>query len=133
VVASWQAADNAALMAALKLDPLFDYSPFRREIHWDGVDENDPPPQPWNRKAFQRALTWQKKLLAIAGWPDCRAIYEKELVEAIKWKNYCADLIKHPEYGRRGTGADPVSRQHALDEAHERVLYRRRLLLELEN
>jgi hypothetical protein len=75
----------------------------------------------------------QTELLRLAGWPDCREVYRKNLTEALSWRRYCAELVRHPERGGIGTGSDPASQVRALEAAENRVAYRRRLLEELDD
>jgi hypothetical protein len=75
----------ARLQHALRLSP-FQPSPFPYEIAGPlGCDEDDPPPDdPEDRKALALALSWQRKLLAKLGWPNCKKQYEKNLDRAIR-------------------------------------------------
>jgi hypothetical protein len=75
----------------------------------------------------------QRELLKAVGWPDCRQAYRDNLAEALQWQRYCKSLVDHPELGpaKGSTGADPVSRRRALEEAEANVEYRRRLLVNL--
>jgi hypothetical protein len=98
-----------------------------------GIDEDDIDPEDReNYKSDLKTLKLQKELLAIAGWPNCKAVYEEELRDAEKYAAYCQDLVDHPNRGGQGTGCDPVSRQKALEEAKARVAYRKRLIAELD-
>ncbi len=82
--------------------------------------------------AYPKVLELQRQLLAVAGWPDCRAAYGENLREAEKWRDYCADLVRDPKAGHRGTGDDPQSRRQRLKEAQQEVAYRRKMLAELD-
>ena len=131
VIAAWQACDRRALHCALQLDP-WEPSPLPSEITARGVSE-DLPPNPnsgrcWD-KAYPKVLALQRELLAVAGWPDCRAAYEHNLAEAVEWREYCAELVRDPDAGPRGS--DPAERRQRLKEAREEVAYRKRLLAEL--
>jgi hypothetical protein len=85
IVAAWMAGDVAALQFALHSSP-WEPSPFPYEIAGPlGCDEDDEPPDnPDKQKSLARALSWQRKLLAAVGWPDCRPEYEKNLARAQK-------------------------------------------------
>jgi hypothetical protein len=71
-------------------------------------------------------------LLAVAGWPDCRQAYEKNLREAEQEVRECRELVRHPERGGIDTGCDPASRREQLAEAEAELAYRKRLLADLE-
>ncbi len=76
----------------------------------------------------------QRQLLAIAGWPDCRAQYEKNLADARGMANYYAMLLKQPERRHQGTGSDELSLRRNLRDAPGggAVSYRQWLLRDLE-
>ena len=82
-------------------------------------------------KSYDKVLAMQRELLAVAGWPDCRAAYEENLREAEKWSAYCALLVRDPDARHQGTGMDPASLRERLKEAREEVAFRRKLLAEL--
>jgi len=139
VIAAWTACDFHALHRALGLGPA-DSSPLPYEVTALGVGDDDDLPLepnhprsngPWAR-SLKTAVTLQRQLLRIAGWPDCRKAYEENLAEAQKWADYCRDLVEHPEHGGIGTGCDPVSRRRSLQEAEEQVAWRKQLLEELD-
>jgi hypothetical protein len=46
----------------------------------------------------------------------------------MRWRDYCAMLVKNLDAGHRGTGSDPASRRQRLKEAREEVAYRKKLL-----
>jgi hypothetical protein len=123
VVASWHAADYSALHTALGLKP-WQESPLPPELH--GIDEATADlTNKWGRQS----LRLQRKLMKLCGWPnDCRHVYEEDLKEAISWRDYCLELIRHPEYGGQGTGCDPISRRRKLEKAEEKVAYYKHLL-----
>jgi hypothetical protein len=132
-IASWMACDYRALHSALGLGPE-EASPLPDVIEALGVSERDM--DNWNPsrcfdQSIPQALALQRELLAVAGWPDCRAAYEENLREALDWAAYCKEMLEHPERGHRGTGADPASRRARLKQALLKVAYRRRLLAEL--
>jgi hypothetical protein len=138
-IAAWKAADFHALHRALGLGPA-DASPLPYEITALGVSDDDDfnshrasarGDGPWKR-SLKQAATWQRQLLHIAGWPDCRKDYEENLADAEKWAAYCRLLIEEPWRGGQGTGCDPVSRRRSLQEAEERVAWRKQLLAELD-
>jgi hypothetical protein len=134
VVAAWQAADYSALHCALGLGP-WEPSPLPVEITALGCSLDDIPEQDssscWD-DSLPKAQALQRQLLALAGWPDCRAAYEENLAEARSMAKYCAMLVKHPERRHQGTGSDDASCLHSLREARAEVRYRKRLLDELE-
>jgi hypothetical protein len=115
------------LHSLLRLAP-WEPSPLSCEITPLGVLEDDD----MSDKSTRRAFELQRELLKLAGWPDCRSAYETNLAEAEEMRDYCAELLHHPERGARGTGDDAVSRWDALREAESEVRYRQRLLDELE-
>jgi hypothetical protein len=124
VIASWPAADHHALHSALGLKVWQD-SPLPPELH--GVDEDSPADNEW----YRQSLRLQRKLMKLCGFPsDCRHVYEKDLKDAESWRDYCIELIRNPEYGGIGTGCDPISRRHKLEEAEEKVAYYKQLLAE---
>jgi hypothetical protein len=112
IVAAWMAGDIAALQFALRLSP-WEPSPFPYEIAGPlGCDEDDAPPDnPEDRKSLARSLSWQRKLLAAVGWPDCRPQYEKNLVRAQK----IAVGIIYPE-SQDAALAEVEYRRQVLDE-----------------
>lgn len=135
VIASWQACDSCALHSALRLHP-WNSSPLPREVTCLGVDQGAPPAylDAFKRRDWRQAQALQRELLKVAGWPtDCRVAYEENLREAEEWAAYCQELIDHPERGPApgSTGADPVSRRQALEEAEADVAYRKKLLADL--
>src|SRR6188472_3143559 len=89
VIAAWMACDYRALHCALGLQP-HEPSPLPREIGALGCSEEDlarvapDSPRLWD-KALPRSLELQRRLLALAGWPDCREAYETNLREAEEW------------------------------------------------
>jgi len=133
-VAAWQAADFCALHSALGLLP-WEMSPLPDTITALGVSEQNAPLVQGGTNSFDnsyaQALELQRELLAIAGWPDCRAAYEENLREAESMAAYYLELVEHPERGGQGTGCDPASRAIKLKEARSDVAYRKRLLSEL--
>jgi hypothetical protein len=133
-IAAWKAADYMALHQALGLHP-WEASPLPDVITALGVSEERVASADLtipHEQTYAQALALQRELLAVAGWPNCRAAYEKNLFDAENRANYCEDLIRHPERGGQGTGCDMESRQAALEDALEEVEYRRALLDELD-
>jgi hypothetical protein len=133
VIAAWGAGDYGALHLALHLHP-WCHSPLPKEIICLGVDQNSPPHflDVQQREDWRQAAALQAELLKIAGWPDCRQAYRKNLADALKWQRYCKELVQFPERGGQGTGCDPASRRRDLEKAETEVAYRRRLLEELD-
>lgn len=129
VVAAWQAGDDRALSCALGLAP-WDTSPMPLEITGLGCSETEPPRahNTLHDQSYTRAIKMQRLLLSVAGWPDCRAAYEENLRDAESWRDYCKELIAHPEFGGQGTGCDPESRRKDLLDAEQNVRYRQELL-----
>ena len=76
--------------------------------------------------SWQHAIAFQRELLAIAGWPDCRAAYEENLQKAKDRAAYCQQLLDHPQRG--GQGTDIASRKRALADALAGVAWRQALL-----
>jgi hypothetical protein len=123
------------LSCALGLDPFGELSPLPSEILSRGVSPDDPPFPNSCRvmdKSYDKVLAIQRELLAVAGWPDCREAYEKNLAEAEEWRDYCAELVRDPDAGPRGAGMDPAPRRQRLKEAREEVAYRKKLLAGLD-
>jgi hypothetical protein len=135
-IAAWKSCDFMALHRSLGLYP-WEASPLPDTITSLGVSEEtaasiDPDTaQGWGQ-SFPQAIELQRALIAAAGWPNCRAVYEKNLFDAENRANYCEHLNRHPERGGQGTGCDMESRQAALEDALEEVEYRRALLDELD-
>jgi hypothetical protein len=130
-VDAWMRTDYMALHIALGLHP-WETSPLPIEITPLGVDEKQIDPDDSRYQEGLKALKLQREFLTIAGWPDCRHVYEEKLRDAEKFAAYCADLVEHPDHGGQGTGSDPKSRREALAEALAKVEYRRQLLEGLE-
>ena len=57
-----------------------------QEITAGGVSEDNPPDasNTLHDRSYDRAIKLQRLLLAAAGWPDCREVYEKNLREVEK-------------------------------------------------
>jgi hypothetical protein len=129
-------ADYRALHSALGLHP-GEASPLPDTIVGLGISEQraaavNNSARPFE-KSYAKALFFQRLLLEMAGFPDCRAAYTKNLADAQDWVAYCREMVEHPEFGHKGTGADPASRRAALGRALEEVEYRRGLLEKLPN
>ena len=77
-------------------------------------------------------LAIQRELLAVAGWPDCRQAYERNLAEAEESRDYYAMLIRDPDARYQGTGMDTAALRQRLKEAREEVAYRKKLLADLD-
>jgi hypothetical protein len=130
-------ADYRALHSALGLHP-GEASPLPDTIVGLGISEqryakaceNDHRMSLYER-TFAKAIHFQRLLLEMAGFPDCRDAYEKNLADAVSEAAYCREVIEHPEFSHKGTGADPASRRAALERALEEVEYRKRLLAAL--
>ena len=134
-VGAWKRADFDALHRLLGLAP-WEASPLPYEITALGCSEDDLPidedASDWD-KSIPNAVALQKQFLVVAGWPDCRAIYEEQLHDAEKSVAYYRELIEHPDRGGQGTGSDPESRRKALDDVIDEVEYRKGLLAELDD
>jgi hypothetical protein len=134
-IAAWQACDQRALACALGLNSFCDPSPLPSEITASGVSP-DMPPHPNSDLArdesYGKVLTIQRELLAVAGWPDCRQAYERNLREAEESHDYYAMLIRDPDARYQGTGMDTASLRQRLKEAREEVTYRKKLLADLD-
>ena len=72
------------------------------------------------------------RVLAVAGWPDCRAAYERNLAEAEEWSRLPCLAGPRPECPSPGTGTDRTSLRQRLKEAKTEVAYRKKLLAELD-
>ena len=134
-IAAWQSCDERALACALGLDFWGEPSPLPSEIISSGVSP-DLPPVPnscrcWDM-AYPKVLELQRQLLEVAGWPQCRKAYERNLAEAVEWAEYRALLVRDPDARHQGTGMDPASLRERLKEAREEVAYRKKLLADLD-
>ena len=134
-IAAWQSCDERALACALGLDFWGEPSPLPSEIVSSGVSE-DMPPSPnscrrWDQ-AYDKVLALQRELLAVAGWPDCRQAYERNLAEAEEWHDYRALLVRDPDARHQGTGMDPALLRQRPKEAEAEVRYRKKLLAGLD-
>jgi len=132
-IAAWMACDWSALHAALGLN-IWDRSPLPREISGMGCSEDDLPADAERReeiwvKSLLQSIDLQRKLLAVAGWPDCRDAYVENLRKAEHDLRYSRELVKHPE--RDAIGMDDASRREYLAEAEAKVAYRKQLLASL--
>ena len=96
----------------LDLHP-WETSPLPIEITPLGVDQDDTPDNrgPTWEPSMQKAIALQKQLLAIAGWPDCRHVYEEELRDAEQHVGYCRKRVENFPGGEFGTGTGPAERQ----------------------
>ena len=70
--------------------------------------------------------------MAVAGWPDCRQAYERNLREAEESRDYYALLVRDPDARYQGTGMDTETLRQRLKEAREEVAYRKKLLAGLD-
>ena len=135
IIAAWQSCDDRALSCALGLDRFGERSPLPSEILSRGVSPDFPPSPNSGRpmdESYDKALAIQRELLAVAGWPDCRAAYEKNLREAVEMRDYYALLLRDPDARYQGTGMDTVSLRQGLKEAEAEVRYRKKLLAGLD-
>jgi plasmid stabilization system protein ParE len=133
-IAAWQAADFRALHRALGLAP-WEPSPLPREIIALGCSQDDEVDADSGRcwdQALPKALAIQRKLLKVAGWPECREAYAANLREAREWATYCRGLVKHPDRCHRGTSTDLPTLREKLRDAEGEVAYRKKLLDELD-
>ena len=129
VVAAWQRADFHELNRLLRIAP-WEANPLPSEITVLGCSEGDLDTNP--DRLLERALMWQRKLLAVAGWPDCRATYEENLRDAEEGFDWARKRFENPPRGEYGTGTTPEERrQRMLDTAAE-VEYRKGLLAGLD-
>lgn len=132
---AWKAADFIALHRALGLHP-WEASPLPDTIISLGVSEEkvaeaDPNSNRFFVRSYPQALELQRELLAVAGWPNCRREYEKNLVAAEEMADYYEDQLQHPELRHKGTGSDTESVRASLEDALEEVAYRQKLLDDL--
>jgi hypothetical protein len=135
IIASWVSCDDRALSCALGLDRFGEHSPLPAEILARGVSPDFPPSPNSGRmmdKSYDKALAIQRELLAVAGWPDCRQAYERNLAEAAESRDYYAMLIRDPDARYQGTGMDTASLRQRLKEAQREVAYRQKLLAKLD-
>ena len=133
-IAAWQSCDERALACALGLDFWGEPSPLPAEIVASGVSPNLPPYPNSCRmydKSYDKVLAIQRELLQIAGWPDCREAYKRNLAEAEEDRDYYALLLRDPDARYQGTGIDTASLRQRLKEAKEEVAYRKKLLADL--
>jgi hypothetical protein len=108
VIVAWHACDFGELHMALNLAP-WNYSPLPVEVTALGVTQGLPPDHLLAHQVadWRDAQALQRELLEVAGWPDCRGVYEENLRKAEAWAGYCKLLVDHPERGGTGTGSDP--------------------------
>ena len=80
-IQAWKRADFHALHSLLGLKP-WEASPLPRKITALGCSQDDLLVEPndgaWGQ-SLPKAVALQRQLLAVAGWPDCRQIYEGKL------------------------------------------------------
>jgi hypothetical protein len=134
IAAAWKGCDFSALHCALRLH-LHERSPLPSEITALGVSEDHPPPSNSDylyEKSYEKALALQRELLAVAGWPDCRETYQRNLRNAEEWRDDCARLVRSPDARPQGTGMDTASLRRDLKEARAEVAYRKKLLAGLD-
>jgi hypothetical protein len=121
---AWRRCDYLALHAALGLHPGH-RSPLPIEITALGVSEDsDRAGVTAGALSVLPALEQQRELLAIAGWPNCKSVYEANLAEAEATAKYCRELCNGPARG----GRDLKFNQRQLEHALEMREWRRRLL-----
>jgi hypothetical protein len=128
IVDAWKRADFERLHILLRLGP-WEPSPLPLEIAGPlGCSQDDGLPEyPADRRSLQRSQALQRQLLAVAGWPDCRHEYEKNLRNAEKELSWARERYENPpvDYSWMGT---PEAREQRLHDAEEEVEYRRELL-----
>ncbi len=110
-------------------------SPLPAEVTALGVSQDEQPMEDSGRfwdKGLPKAHALQRELLAVAGWPDCRAAFEEKLKDAREMASYYRAQLKHPERRHQGTGSDELSLRRKLKDEEREVRYRQRLLRELE-
>jgi hypothetical protein len=133
IIAAWKRADFERLHILLRLAP-WEVSPFPREIAGPlGCSADDLPLDPENpnkewEESIPKALEWQRKLLAVAGWPDCRHEYEEKLRDAEASYEWARKRFEHLPAGEYGTGTDLETRRQRMLDAEDEVEYRRELL-----
>jgi hypothetical protein len=133
IISAWKRVDFMALHRLLGLKS-WQSSPLPYEITALGVSQDDTPDNcssTWD-ESMPKAITLQKQLLELAGWPDCCSLYHEKLREAEEWAQYCREHVEHPPLGEFGTGSDPESRRENLADAEDEVAYRRELLAGLD-
>ena len=137
-IAAWKRCDGAELQRALGLRPS-SRSPLPYEITCLGTAEWEKdtlePDRGWDAQ-WQTCIEIQRELLKIAGWPDCRRVYEHNLKEAEECAAYEQSLVDNPTSGGMSHGDPKVQlayRKRSLARALEQVAWRKQLLEELEN
>ena len=134
-IAAWQSCDERALACALGLDFWGEPSPLPAEIVASGVSPKlyrliqQLPHVTTSRTT--RCSQSSASFLQIAGWPDCREAYKRNLAEAEEDRDYYALLLRDPDARYQGTGMDTSSLRRRLKEAKEEVAYRKKLLADL--
>jgi hypothetical protein len=130
---AWKRADYSALHSALGLHP-FERSPLPIEITVLGVDEDthDVDFRERLNQSVPKALKLQRQLLAIAGWPNCREEYEKNLHEAEEELVRCQERANNPPREQYCWIDKPEAIREALADAIEQLEYRRELLAGLD-
>jgi|SRR6516225_9155469 len=127
---AWMRADYMALHIALDLHP-WETSPLPIEITPLGVSEDLIDSDDSRYQEDMKALKLQREFLTIAGWPDCRSVYEENLRKAEEWMEYCHERVEHTPVGQFGSRCSPESPQEKLEDAEAEVAYRDQLLDEL--
>ncbi len=74
----------------------------------------------------------QRQLLATAGWPDCRKVYEENLEDAKGTAAYYEKLLAFPYLRGQGTGSSEAEICASLERAKAKVAYREQLIVELD-
>jgi hypothetical protein len=131
IIAAWKRADFTALHLLCRLAP-WEPSPFPPEIAGPlGCSEDDLPIDPeadaWE-KSKPKVLEWQRQLLAVAGWPDCRHVYEEELRDAEESLAWARDRVENPPREQYCWIDKPEACRQAFEDALDQVEYRKRLL-----
>src|SRR6516164_5847274 len=106
-VDAWMRADYMTLHIVLDLHP-WETSPLPIEITPLGVSEDLIDSDDSRYQGDLKALKLQRELLTIAGWPDCRKIYEEELRDAEQRVTYCRKRVENFPGGEYGTGTSPA-------------------------
>ena len=131
IIAAWKRADFTALHLLCRLAP-WEPSPFPPEIAGPlGCSEDDLPIDPeadaWE-KSKPKVLEWQRQLLAVAGWPDCRHVYEEELRDAEASFEWARKRFEKLPAGEYGSGTDLETRRERMLQAEAELAYRKKLL-----
>ena len=71
-------------------------SPLPREVSSLGCSEGEESDSGPSHESWHQAIELQRELIKIAGWPDCRAVFEENLRDAQSRVAYAQELARVP-------------------------------------